>query len=141
VLRRQCPRPRLEPVDRAWLAALGRCVPRRRWSEMFLVRPETILRWHRRLVTRRWTYPNGAKGRPPIPDELARLIVRLACENPSWGYERIHGELIGLGLRIAASTIRKVLRQHGLDPAPCRTSRTWQVLTSPRSRHADPRGS
>jgi putative transposase len=89
VLRRQRPRPRLEPADRAWLAALSRLLPGGRWSAVFFVRPETILRWHRRLVARHWTYPNKPKGRPPIPDELVKLILPLATENPTWGYQRI----------------------------------------------------
>jgi len=128
VLHRLYPRPRFEPADRAWLAALSRLLPRRRWSQVFLVRPETVLRWHSRHVARRWTYPNEPKGRPPIPDELAQLIVRLASENPTWGYERVRGELLGLGHRVAGSTIHKVLRQHHLDPAPRRASRTWRAF-------------
>ena len=85
ILRRQQPRPRLEPADRAWFAALSRLLPRKRWSA-FGVRPETLLRWHRRLVARRWTYPHRHLGRPPIADELATLIVALATDNPTWGY-------------------------------------------------------
>src|SRR5512132_4234044 len=96
VLRRQHPRPHLPPKDRALLAALSRLLPRARWS-VFLVRPETLLRWHRRLVRRRWTYPITSKGRPPIPEEVQQLVVRLARENPRWGYQRIHGELLRLG--------------------------------------------
>src|SRR4029453_128000 len=113
-LRRQHPRPRLQPADRALLAALSRLLPRAHWSE-FLVRPETLLRWHRRMVRRRWTYPAAHKGRPPLPDDIQRLIVRLARENPRWGYQRIHGELLQLGVRVSASSIRRVLRAHGLD--------------------------
>jgi transposase InsO family protein len=128
VLRRQRPRPRLEPADRAWLAALSRLLPRRRWSAVFFVRPETILRWHRRRVARHWRYPNKPQGRPPIPDELVKLIVRLASENTTWGYQRIRGELLGLGHRVAGSTIGKVLCQHGLNPAPRRTNTTWRTF-------------
>ena len=125
VLRRNQPRPRLEPADRAWFAALSRLVPRERWSA-FGVRPETLLRWHRRLVARRWTYPHRRPGRPPIADDLASLIVRMATDNPTWGYQRIQGELLSPGHRVAASTIAKVLRAHGIDPAPRRTSTTWR---------------
>jgi len=125
ILRRNQPRPRLEPADRAWLAALSRLLPRERWSA-FGVRPETLLRWHRRLVARHWTYPHRRPGRPPIADELAELIVRLATDNPTWGYQRIQGELLSLGHWVAASTIGKVLRTHSLDPAPRRSSATWR---------------
>jgi putative transposase len=125
VLRRQQPRPRLQPKDRALLAALSRLLPRARWS-VFLVRPETLLGWHRRMVARRWTYPTTAKGRPPVSDEVQRLVVRLARENPRWGYRRIHGELLRLGWRVSASSIRRILRAHELDPAPRRASASWQ---------------
>jgi putative transposase len=125
VLRRQHPRPRLQPKDRALLAALSRLLPRARWS-IFLVQPETLLRWHRRMVARRWTYPTTRKGRPPVADEVQRLIVRLARENPRWGYQRIHGQLLRLGWRVSASSIRRILRAHGLDPAPRRAQASWR---------------
>jgi transposase InsO family protein len=125
VLRRQHPRARLQPADRALLAALSRLLPRARWS-VFLVRPETLLRWHRCLVRRRWTYPSARIGRPPLPDDLQQLIVRLARENPRWGYQRIHGELLHLGIRVSASSIRRILRAHGLDPAPRRAHVSWR---------------
>jgi transposase InsO family protein len=125
VLRRQHPRPRLQPTDRALLAALSRLLPRARWS-VFLVRPETLLRWHRRMVCRRWTYPTTSTGRPPISEQVQQLVVQLARENPRWGYQRIHGELLRVGVRVSASSIRRVLRAHGLDPAPRRVPTTWR---------------
>jgi putative transposase len=90
------------------------------------MRLETLLRWHRRMVRRRWTYPTTSNGRPPIPEEVQQLVVRLARENPRWGYQRIHGELLRLGWRVSASSIRRVLRAHGLDPAPRRAPTTWR---------------
>jgi putative transposase len=125
VLRRQHPRPRMQPKDRALLAALSRLLPRARWS-LFLVQPETLLRWRRRMVARRWTYPSTSKGRPPISEQAQQLVVRLARENPRWGYQRIHGELLRLGWRVSASSIRRILRAHGLDPAPRRASTSWR---------------
>jgi putative transposase len=125
ILRRQQPRPRLESADRAWLAALSRYLPRKRWSA-FSVRPETLLRWHRHLVARRWTYPHRHLGRPPIATELATLIVRMADDNPAWGYQCIQGELLSLGHPLAASTIARVLRTYGIHPAPRRTLATWR---------------
>ncbi len=125
ILRRQHPRPRLEPKDRALLAALSRLLPRRRWS-LFVVTPATLLGWHRRMIRRHWTYPNKPTGRPPVPTEVQALIVRLATENPRWGYERIKGELAGLCYRVSASSVRRVLRAAGIDPAPRRVSTTWR---------------
>jgi transposase len=125
VVRRQHPRALLQATDRALLAALSRLLPRARWS-VFLVRPETLLRWHRRMVRRRWTYPATSIGRPPISEQVQRLVIRLARENPRWGYQRIHGELLRLGVRVSASSIRRVLRAHGLDPAPRRGSMSWR---------------
>jgi putative transposase len=125
VLRRHHPRPRLQPKDRVLLAALSRQLPRARWS-VFLVKPETLLDWHRRMVRRRWTYASAPRGRPPVPDLVQQLIVRLARENPRWGYQRIHGELRRLGCQISASSIRRVLRAHGVDPASRRASTTWR---------------
>jgi putative transposase len=127
VLRRQLPRPKLEPVDRALLAAISRVLPKSRWS-CFFVTPETLLRWHRRLVAGAWTYPRRRTGRPPLDQQVQQLIVRLARENPRWGYQRIKGELLRLGMRVSATAIRTTLRRHGLDPAPRRTVRTWRAF-------------
>jgi hypothetical protein len=123
VLRRQTPRSRFEPADRAVLAAISRVLPRARWS-CFLVRPETLLRWHRQLVAGAWTYPHRI-GRPPLNPEVQQLIVRLATENPRWGYQRIKGELLGLGVRVSATAIRTTLRRHGLEPTPRPTTTSW----------------
>ena len=127
VLRRQQPRPRLQPQDRALLAALSRLLPRPRWS-IFVVTPETLLRWRRRMVRRHWTDPARRRGRPPVPEQLQALIVRLATENPRWGYQRIRGELLRLGCRVSGSSIARVLRANGLQPAPRRAagSTTWR---------------
>src|SRR5512132_3922782 len=127
VLRRQVARPRLEPADRALLAAVSRVLPRARWS-CFLVKPETLLRWHRRLVAGAWTYPHRQTGRPPLNPEVQQLIVRLARENPTWGYQRIKGELQRLGVRVSATAIRTTLRRHRLDPAPPRMATSWRAL-------------
>ena len=96
VLRRQVHRPLLEPADRAVLAGLARLLPRRRLGRFF-VKPDTLLRWHRDLVAKHWTYPRSRSGRPGIAKGTIALVVRLAKENPCWGYRRIHGEMATMG--------------------------------------------
>jgi putative transposase len=127
VLRRQLPRPKLEPADRALLAAVSRVLPRSRWS-CFLVRPETLLHWHRRLIAGAWTYPHRQTGRPPLDQDIQQLIIRMARENPTWGYQRIKGELLQLGVQVSATAIRTTLRRHRLDPAPRRAATSWQAF-------------
>ena len=101
--------------------------PRRRWSA-FVVTPDTLVAWHRRMVRRHWTYPTTPKGRRPLGDDIQAVIVRLARENPRWGYQRIQGELARLGCRVSASSIRRVLAAHGIHPAPRRSSTTWRAF-------------
>jgi putative transposase len=125
VLRRQVARPSCRPADRVFLAALARMLPRNRWGSVF-VQPKTIRRWHRSLLARGWTYPHRRPGRPATGAGVHALIVRLARENPDWGYRRIQGELAGLGIRIAASTVWSILQQAGIEPAPRRSSETWR---------------
>jgi hypothetical protein len=124
VLQRNTARPRMNWADRALIAGLTRLLPTRRRLGL-LVTPATILRWHRQLVSRRWTTPPAPRGRPAIPAGLRALAVRLATENPIWGYRRIHGELTGLGYQIGASTIWKVLHSAGIDPSTRRAGPSW----------------
>jgi putative transposase len=126
VLRRQVARPRLEAADRALLAALARAVPRER-RLVLSVTPQTVLRWHRELVRRKWTQPRTC-GRPPIATEARQLVLRLARENPRWGYQRIGGELVKLNVHASASTVRRVLAAARLEPAPRRAGPTWQAF-------------
>jgi putative transposase len=125
VLRRQVGRPSCRLADRAFLAALARMLPRNRWGSVF-VRPETIRRWHRSLIARRSTYPHRPPGRPATGAKVRALIVRLARENPGWGYRRIQGELAGIGVSISASTVWLILHQSGIEPTPRRSSETWR---------------
>jgi len=132
VLRRHVGRVRYEPADRAWFAALARFIPRQRWTGIFPVTPPTLLAWHRKLVARKYDSSRRRKpGRPPTLRSIARVAVRLASENPQWGYRRIHGELTKLGATIAPSTVYEILRGAGIDPAPRRAGPTWrQFLTA-----------
>jgi putative transposase len=125
ILRRQTKRPQLRGADRVLLAALSRVLPPGSWS-VFVVSPRTLLRWHQQLVARRWTYPSIRTGRPPVDSELEQLVVRLARENPSWGYKRIVGELGGLGFAVSPSSVRAILVRHGLPPAAERDRLSWR---------------
>ena len=133
--RRQPRRPHLTWADKALLAVLLSVIPKARRQELrLLVTPHTILRWHRNIVRRRWAARSkwGRTGRPNTRRNIKALVLRLARENPEWGYRRIHGELAGLGVNVAASTVWEILKVNGISPAPRRTGPTWsQFLRSP----------
>jgi putative transposase len=124
VLRRSVRRPELKDRDRVFLAAASRALSRDRWAS-FMIKPQTLLRWHRELVRRKWIYQRRGPGRPSLDPETTDLIVRLGRENPRWGCVRIQGELRKLGIRVGASTVRRILRKAGLGPAPRRRGPTW----------------
>src|SRR6266536_6488412 len=127
VLGRQQRRPLLRPADRAFLAALTRALPQQRRRGL-IVTPQTLLRWHRELVRRKWRQPRLSPGRPPLDDRIRQLVVRFARENPGWGYPRIAGELLKLGVRVSPSTIRRIGCTNSI------------VMPRPRIRGADRRG-
>lgn len=135
VLRRQISRPALCRRDRAFLAAASRLIPRERWGS-FLVTPQTLLRWHRDLVRRKWTYRSRRPGRPPVDQQVRDLVLRLARENPRWGYVRIQGELRKLGIRVGATTIRRLLVRDGLGPAPRRSGPSWSQFLRAQAKAA-----
>jgi putative transposase len=127
VLRRNAGRVRYEPGDRVWFATLARLLPRGRWTGIFPVAPATLLAWHRRLACGKYDASKRRKpGRTPTAPALARMVVRLARENPLWGHRRIHEELAKLGVTVAPSTVWEILRAAGIDPAPRRSGPTWR---------------
>ena len=125
ILRRQVARPKLGTVDRALLAAAACHLPRSSRG-VLLVTPRTLLRWHRALVRRSWRQPRGRRGRPRLSAELRELVLRLARENPRWGHRRIHGELAKLGFRVSPTSIRRLLAQARMEPAPRRGGPSWR---------------
>jgi hypothetical protein len=120
ILRRQVKRPRRTWADRAVITALAGLLPKACRAHL-PVTPSTLLRWHRALVQRYWTHPRRSPGRPSTRAEVRQLVLRPATENPTWGYRRIHGELAGLGYRLAASKVWRILKQANIDPAPLRS--------------------
>jgi hypothetical protein len=124
VLRRQAPHPRYTPADRMLLATLAKLLPRERWAA-FLVTPSTLLRWHRELIARRWTYPRTGRDRRGLDEQVVALVVRLAGENPRWGYLRSVGECRNLNVRVSATSVRRILRRHRIGPAPRRGGPSW----------------
>lgn len=136
VLRRQITRIRYEPVDRAWFAALSALVARARWADVFPVTPATLLAWHRRLVQGKDTTTHRTPSRPCTRAAVKTLILRMARENPRWGHEWIAGELAKLGHRVAKSTVRRILRDTGIDPAPRRNGPTWKQFLAAQARTA-----
>ena len=123
VVRRQVARPRYMPTDRIVLATLAKLLPRDRWR-IFLVTPSTLLRWHRELVRRRWTYATTGRRRGLDP-AVVELVLRLARDNARWGYVRIVGECRKLGVSVSATSVRSILRRHRLGPAPRRGGPSW----------------
>ena len=129
VLRRHNPHPSLTWIDRAFLSALSRLLPTQ-LRRLRLASPRTLLRRHAHLVARHWTYPRRQPGRPHTPPPIRALALRMAHENPTWGYRRIQGELVGLGHPAAASTVWRILKSAGIDPSPRRSRPTWRQFLS-----------
>jgi putative transposase len=129
ILQRQIKTPKLSWADRAVLAALARLLPGRQLRRLpLIVSPRTLLRWHARLVRQHRTYPHRTPGRPRTAPSIRRLVLEMARDNPSWGYRRIHGELTGLGHKLAPSTVWQILKDAGISPAPERSRQTWQTF-------------
>jgi putative transposase len=129
VLQRQVKAPRLSWADRAVLAVLARLLPGSRLRQLrLIVSPRTLLRWHADLVRRKWVYPRRPPGRPRTTTAVRALVLEMARDNPSWGYRRIHGELAGLGCKIAPSTVWRILKDAGIDPAPRRSGQSWRAF-------------
>jgi len=129
VLQRQVKAPRLSWADRAILSALARLLPNGRLRQLqLLVSPRTLLRWHADLVRRRWTYRRPGAGRPRTAQAVRMLVLEMARDNPAWGYRRVHGELTGLGCKIAPSTVWQILKDAGIDPAPRRAGQSWRAF-------------
>ncbi len=129
VLQRQVKAPKLSWADRAVLAALARLLSRGQLRQLrLIISPRTLLRWHADLVRRHWTYPRRSAGRPRTGASVRALVVEVARDNPSWGYRRIHGELAGLGYKLAPSTVWQILKDAGIDPAPRRSGQSWRAF-------------
>ena len=129
VLQRQLKTPRLSWADRAVLSALARLLPGGQVRQLrLIISPRTLPRWHAALVRRHWEYPRRGPGRPRTAATVRALILEMARDNPGWGYRRIHGELSGLGHKLAPSTVWKILKDAGIGPAPARSGLTWQAF-------------
>jgi len=129
VLQRQVKTQRLPWADRAVLAALARLLPGAKLRQLrLIVSPRTLLRWHADLVRRRWSYPRRAPGRPQTAATVRALVLEMARDNPGWGYRRIHGELTGLGYKLAPSTVWQILKDAGINPGPTRSGQAWRMF-------------
>ena len=129
VLQRQAGTPKLSSADRAILSALARLLPSGHLRQLHLIiSPRTLLRWHAALIRRRWSYPRRTPGRPRTAQAIRALVLEMARDNPAWGYRRIHGELTGLGHKVAPSTVWQILKDAGIDPAPRRAGQTWRAF-------------